>query len=117
MIGRKIWRKEIVNEEQMMDDAILEIPYMDEIKYMTVKKMKEYGYVVLLSSIRLSMKSSKIVKRASNEVANIVKKKLFKESNELSDPKQVSMFLQMISDYKSKIRKIKKKIREEEGLK
>lgn len=117
MIWRRIAKKEeMVDEEISHDDAILEIPYMDEIKYMTVKKMKEYGYVVLLSSIRLSMKSSHVVKKASKEVAKIVKNSLLKNKEGSDDPKEVSKFLQLVTDYKHKLKKIKRKIREEEGL-
>lgn len=116
-----IWRKmkkseEVLIEEEILNDDLSEIPYMDEIKYVTVKKMKEYGYVVLLSSIRMSMKSSHIVKKASKEVAQIVKKTILKKNPESEDPQEVSKFLQLVGDYKRKLKKIKKKIREEEGL-
>ncbi len=117
MIWRRIVKKEeMVDEEEAPNDAILDIPYVDEIKYMTVKKIKEYGYVVLLSSIRMSMKSTHAVKKASKEVAEIVKNSLLKGSKESEDPKEVSKFLQLVTDYKHKIKKIKRKIREEEGL-
>lgn len=117
MIWRKVSKQEeIIDEEEVPSDAILEIPYMDEIKYMTVKKMKQYGYVVLLSSIRLSLKSSHVVKKASKEVAKMVKNSLLKNKGESGDPKEVSKFLQLVTDYKHKIKKIKRKIQEEEGL-
>ncbi len=117
MIWRKIVRKEeIVDEEDAPNDAILDIPYVDEIKYMTVKKMKEYGYIVLLSSIRMSMKSTHVVKKASKEIAEVVKNTILKGGKESEDPKEVSKFLQLVTDYKHKIKKIKRKIREEEGL-
>lgn len=117
MIGKRIQKKEeITNEEDTLNDTILDIPYVDEIKYITIKKIKEYGYVVLLSSIRLSMKSTHLVKKASKEVAEIVKNSLLKGSKESENPKEVSKFLQLVTDYKHKLKKIKRKIREEEGL-
>ncbi len=116
MIGMKMSRKMEMHDDDIIDDALTEMPYMDEIKYLTVKKMKEYGYVVLLSSIRMSMKSSRVVKRAGSEIGGIVKKTIWKGGTESDDPKEVSKFLQMITEYKQKVKKIKRKIREEEGM-
>lgn len=115
MVWRKISRKEELINEENVSDMLIDMPYVDEIKYMTAKKLKKYGYVVLLSSIRLSMKSTKAVKKAGNEIGEIVKRTLLKNKNS-EDPKEVSKFLQMVSEYKNKIKHIKKRIREEEGL-
>ena len=119
MIGKKmifLKNNQVIIEEGYTFGA----PHVDEIKYVTVKKLKEYGYILVVTTIRFSMKSSKFIKNTSEVVYRKIKDKLLKSKNgieeEVSDKKEVSKFLKMVSEYKHKLNRIKHKIKEEEGI-
>ncbi len=119
MIGKKmifLKNNQVIIEEGYTFGA----PHVDEIKYVTVKKLKEYGYILIVTTIRFSMKSSKFIKNTSEVVYRKIKDKLLKSKNgieeEVSDKQEVSKFLKMVSEYKHKLNRIKHKIKEEEGI-
>jgi len=115
IVGRKIIllrRGMLVSGEQNN----FEIPYIEEVKHITIKKLKRYGYVVLINTIRISMKSTHFAKNKGTDIVNKLKNKVFKQSLENGDPQEVSKFLQMVGEYKHKIKKIKHRIRKEEGI-
>ncbi|MEI6581120.1 MAG: hypothetical protein WCO07_03045 [bacterium] len=119
MIGRKlvfIKDTEVKHNERFM----LEVLDLDGIKHITVKNIKKYGFVALVTTLRFSIKSSHFLKNGVRETKNkmkhFVEKRLMRKEKE-SKEKQVSSFLKMVSDYKHRIREIKHKIKEEEGIK
>lgn len=119
MIGKKmifLKNNQVVIEENFTFGA----PHIDEIKYVTVKKFKEYGYILVVTTLRFSMKSSKFIKDKSEVVYKKIKDKLFKNKDgieeEVQDKQEVSKFLKLVSEYKHKLNRIKHKIKEEEGI-
>jgi len=95
----------------------IEIPNLQEVKYAVVKGAKKHSYIILVESIRFSIKSSNFLKRMSKKIKDkingMIRKHILKKEKEIK-VREVSGFLKMISDYKHKIRKIKHQIREEE---
>ena len=116
MIGRKLLllqNQQIIIEEK----NLIQLPDLREVRYVIIRKTREYGYITLVEIIRFSIRSSKLLKRKYGEAKNIIKnikRKYNPQKKEESIKKEVSGFLKMISEYKQKVRKIKDKIKEEE---
>ena len=92
------------------------VPDLQKIKHLTYKNAQKYGYLALVTAIRFSVRSSNLVKKKGNQLHSMEKKIIMKNKPKKADePKEVSKFLKRISEYKSKIRKIKHKIIEEEN--
>ncbi len=116
MIGRKV--AFIRNENiQIIEPKHFHpfVPDLQKINHLTYKNAKKYGYLALVSSIRFSVRSSNLIKKKGDQLHAMAKKIIMKNKHTQADaPKEVSKFLKRISEYKSKIRKIKHKIIEEE---
>ena len=94
----------------------LEIPYVVEIRHLTVRKIKKYGYVGLVTVIRLYFRSTNILKAKDKKLKEKIENLHKHEIKNGSEKQEVNRFLKIISDYKHKIRKIKHQIQEEESL-
>lgn len=90
-------------------------PFIEEIKYATIKKTKRYGYIILFITVRLYVLSSKFVKDKSKKTVNKIMDKFIKKDG-VEGKTDTSNFLKMVTDYKHKIKKIHHKIKEEEGI-
>lgn len=117
MFGRKL--KLLENEaaaqtSERKNTITLEIPYMEEIKHITRRKIRKYGYFFLVVVIRLYFRTSNLFKLKYAELK--AKIKHLHEGNLLQngERREASGFLKVVSDYKHKIRKIKHRIKEEE---
>ena len=112
MIGRKLviiqGNSEIVN--------IKEDPYLEEWKHATVKNIKKYSYLLLVAIIRTYVHSSNFIKLKYQELKIKIKEKFGKNKEDAETKKEASKFLKMISEYKHKIRKIRRQIKEEEKI-
>ena len=118
MIGRKLFllRSGQINTTE---EFSFEIPDAQEIKHVATKNAKEYGYVALVETMRAYLRFSNFLKQVSKEIrkeAEEVISKYFPHKETEQKEKEVSKFLQTVSDYKKKIQKIKHKIKEEEGI-
>jgi len=91
-------------------------PFLEEVKYLTVKKTKKYGYVVLFITIRLYVLSSKFLSEKSVSLWNKLTHKLNHKKNGESVATETSNFLKMIADYKTTVKKIRRRIKDEEGI-
>lgn len=94
-----------------------EIPHLEALTTGTTKELKRYGYVTLVMTMKMYVKSSNLIQEQYNNLVDKIKTARNKNmsSAEIQAAEQkVSKFLEMISDYKHKIRKIKHQITEEE---
>lgn len=92
---------------------------LQKIKDLTYKNTKKLGYVVLFITFRFFIKSSNFMKTKSIIVIEKIKDKIKKKNNTLTNKtteKEVSKYLEVISEYRQKIRRIKHIIKEEEGI-
>ncbi|OGI79494.1 hypothetical protein A3F19_02135 [Candidatus Nomurabacteria bacterium RIFCSPHIGHO2_12_FULL_37_29] len=116
MIGRKLV---LLQNGQTLErkEISFKIPHLEKIKHLTVKNMKKYGHMSLVTTLRFYVRSMNLLKNKYEETK--IKIKNFntrKDSNGNGAEKvEVSKFLKMISEYKHKIRAIKQKIHEEEN--
>ena len=119
MIGQKLLFANIKNNSSL--DKIFEAENFDieEIKHATIKSVKRYGFIGLVIILRFSIKFSFLIKNFYRKVVNKIKSIIniyFNNTKEENKEKEVSNFLKMVSDYKHKIRQIKHRIKEEEGI-
>lgn len=114
MIGRKfisLKHEEVKNQEEVL----FELPYLKEIKHVTVKSLKKHGYAGLVTIVRFYIRLTNFLKNKYGEV-KIKIKNMSTENRVNSGKKEISRFLKIIGDYKYKIREIKHRIKKEENL-
>lgn len=96
------------------------VPELLKIKQLFLKGIKRGGYVLIFISIRSYLLSSKFVKEKSKSLAKEIKKSFRKNiqnlEEEIIEKKEVSKYLRVISEYREKIREMKHRIKEEEGI-
>ena len=96
------------------------VPELQRIKHLTFKNSKKLGYTIIFLTLRFFIKSSNFIKNQSIILAkkiNGIFKKLRKNAgSETVEKKEVSKYLRVISEYRQKIREMKHRIKEEEGI-
>jgi len=96
------------------------VPDLQKIKHLTFKNGKKFGYVVVFVTLRFFIKSSNFIKTKSivltKEINNKLKKLRNNASDEIMEKREVSKYLKLISEYQQKIREMKNRIKEEEGI-
>jgi len=89
--------------------------YLEKLKNLTAKNIKRHGYIGLVATIRIYVRSTNFLKNKYQETKIKIKNIHARKTNIDSEEKrEVSKFLKMISEYKHKIREIKHRIKEEE---
>ena len=101
---------------EQVEGVILELPFVKEIKHLTIRQLKRYGYIGVVTSIRLYFRGVNLAKVEYNKI----KEKLSSvdKSKWINDieKREVNKFLKVVSNYKHKIRQIKHQIKEEENI-
>lgn len=98
-------------------ELLFNLPSLAELKEISIKLSKRAGYNFLVIVIKLYVKLSYLFKTTHGKVKTRMQSLTEKYTPERdSAPKQVSKFLKAVGDYKQRIRRIKRKIKEEEGL-
>lgn len=119
MVGRKVklLRKGALD---VNGEFPWKVPETHEVRRITVRSLKRYGYVILVITIRSYIKSSDFIKGKydvlKDRVINSINKRMNKEGV-TEESKEPSKFLKMVSEYKNKVREIKDRIREQERTK
>lgn len=114
MIGRKIL---MLHHGVTLSEGepIFKNSSLEEWKYSVVNKAKRWNYVFLVIVIRIYFRILNLIKLGYQKfIAKIKSMKSTDTEAPIKEKKEVSRFLKMVSEYKSKIRKIKRKIKEEE---
>jgi hypothetical protein len=118
MIFRKVMILETKERRQLSGvDFPFEIPHLDDMRSSLVKEVRKYGYATLVLTLRAYVKSVNLLKEQYEEVAKKIesaRRKNMSPAELIRHENRASQFLDMISDYKHKIKKIKHKIAEEE---
>lgn len=119
MIGKKIVFAD-VNGSEETEKFIQENFDIDNIKHIAVKNTKKYGFQAFIMILRFYIKFSYFLKNKYKKSKIIVKylvnNYLVHKDKDVKE-KEVSSFLKKVSEYKYRIREIKDKIKEEEGIK
>ncbi|MDQ3075531.1 MAG: hypothetical protein M3Q34_00145 [bacterium] len=121
MIVRKLVvlkNRQILNTGKFTHDFAIEVPDFEEVKGAAQKNLKKYSYEALVATLRVYILSTNLLKNKYKIAKERIQKiKRGGKANLIVEPKEENKFLKMMSDYKRKIKKIKKKIKQEEGLK
>ncbi|MFA6076864.1 MAG: hypothetical protein WC735_02200 [Candidatus Paceibacterota bacterium] len=114
MIGRRL---AVLKHEQDLnhEEILFELPYLKEIKHITIQNTKRHGYALLVMIIRSYVRSADFLKNKYQEV-KIKIRNMSIENNTNGEKKEISKFLKVVGDYKHKIRELKHKIKKEENL-
>jgi hypothetical protein len=121
MIGRKLAMLGNVNmdtehhEDTMLISGVVDF---DKIKNTTLEGLKKFEHDLIWVILRTYLVTKNILKRTRKELAGKIKARLHRHhsENEIADRKEVSGYIKIISDYRQKIKHIKHKIKEEEGI-
>ena len=122
MIGRKLLLINNIEEEyhaHHVDEIFIsKILDFKKIKYLTIQNLKKTEHILIWITIRTYLISKNFINKKKKDIAEKIKNKLNKNRNEniLEEKKEVSKYIKIISEYRQKIRKIKHKIKEEEGI-
>lgn len=96
----------------------LEVPDFEQLRSTLQKKSRRFGYIALVIIIRLYVLGVHFLKRKLTVLWRIIVRK-FKRRNKPENTEMTAeenKFLQKITAYKKRIRRIKERIKEEEGL-
>ncbi len=94
------------------------VPDIEKIKHFTKRGAKRYGYLALVTTLRVYVKTTNELKNRYMEIRQKMRNLKNKSVTEAQTMEQeASRFLKMISEYKHKIREIKHQIHEEERTK
>ncbi len=116
MIGKRLVllkQEKILNLNE--EKVAFELPYLKEIKHLTVTNIKKHGYAFLVMIIRFYVRGTNLLKNKYEEIKIKIKNRS-QQNNLNGEKKEISKFLKIIGDYKNKIREIKHKINKEENL-
>lgn len=96
------------------------VPDLQKIKHLTFKNGKKFGYIAVFTTLRFFIRSSNFLKTQSvifiEKIKNTLKKLRKNVPEEIVEKKEVSKYLKTISEYREKIRQMKHRIKEEEGI-
>jgi len=116
MVGRKLSLVPTETHKLRRDDSF-EIPHFDALKDMGTQSVKKYAYATLVLTLKLYIRSTNMLKYQYQQLEKQIKLASTKHLSPLELKKteeKASRFLDKISEYKYRIRKIKKKIAAEE---
>ena len=120
MIGRKFILINNVKEHDIdhTETFLTDILDFDKIKHLLIENLKKIEHIFIWITVRTYLISKNFINKKSNEIIVKIKNRLQKDRQEniVEEKKEVSRYIKIISEYRQKIRKIKHKIREEEGI-
>jgi hypothetical protein len=118
MIGRKLVLLRKGHIELGANGSNILLTDIEKIKSFGQKNLKRYGYFALFSVLRSYIRTVNSLKKQGIQLAKKIENKLLKNKKgvvgENAEKREVSKYLKIISEYQEKIRKMKKKIQEEE---
>jgi hypothetical protein len=114
MVGRKLLMLQN-GEIQQGQEIAFKAPALEEWKHITIRGAKRHSYNILVITIRFYFRTTNLLKLKYQDV-KIKVKNIRRKSHVQAEKQEISKFLKVISEYKSKIRKIKQQVKEEENL-
>jgi len=118
-----ITRKVLTDPNNITEDLhnfAINVPDLEKVKEVANRNVRKLSYRTLVATLRTYLITLNFLKGRYQVLKNKINKlnKKVNPSSAVSTPKtrEANKFLVMISDYKKKIKNIKRKIEEEEGL-
>lgn len=115
MIGRKLVLVKR-GQVEMIEGASFEIPYLKEARQITIENIKKYEHVALVGIVKFYVQSSLFLKNKYQESKTKIQNIHIKHypNGELKEKIKGSKFIEMISSYTHRIKKIRHEIKEQE---
>ena len=115
IIGRRLAKIQSGHVFTYREKSLEEVDHLEVLKNITIQSIRYLSYKGLVETIRLYVKTANFLKKHYQNIENKLKerheRRLSKNGAEKTEPNK---FLKMVSDYKHKIRKIKRQIKKEE---
>lgn len=112
----QIEKLRIIRED---DVFFIDVPELEDVHYVLIKKIKRGGYIALFITIRVYLlgkhNAKKIAQKAYKKL-NTLFQKYHRNKVVIEKKNEASKFLKIVSDYKKKVNKITEQIKEEEGF-
>lgn len=112
MIGRKLVLLRS-GEITARPEASLQIPHLEKARRFTLENLKKYEHIALVKIVRLYVRTANFLKNGYGEIKRKIES-WTKISHINAEKQEISRFLQIVADYKRRIREIKRKIKKEE---
>ncbi len=95
-----------------------DVPELEDISVIVVKQMKRYGYLTLVTTLRIYVRGGKVAQNLAKTIgkrATALSHKYLVKKKEKQGVR-TSKFLKTVGEYKHKIATLKERIKREEGI-
>jgi len=120
MIGRKILvlGGGIHHHHLREEDFLSEVLDVEKVKHTAVKNFRQFLHLTVWTTLRLYIISVHLIKKTWKEIVDKIKEKMnrHKKAEKEATTAEPSKYLNMISEYREKLRKMKHRIKQEEGI-
>lgn len=118
IVGRRLILIENANKYHHISEIFVsDILDFDNLKHSAMKNGRKLGHSFMWMILRAYILSSNFINKKWKVVLEKIKSKLHKHRNEdETQEKEGSKYIKIISEYKQKIKRMKHKIKEEEGI-
>jgi hypothetical protein len=120
MIGRKLL---LINDSEKHslhlhpENLLSDLFNFNKLKDSTIKNSKKFIHILIWIILRTYILSLNFINKKRTEIVLRIKNKLNKNNTENSEgKKEPSKYIKMIAEYRHKIRRIKHRIKQEEGI-
>lgn len=115
MVVRKI--RLLANGSSLpLDQAPFEVPRFEEVHGTATRLMKRLGYFILVEIIRAYVRVVQFFKNKYLQIQTKMEERRARHGAVPALPKEPNRFLKVMAEYKRKIGRIKKEVKEEENL-
>lgn len=97
-------------------ESIFEQINTEQIKNILIEKIKKYGHLTVLTTLRIYIKSSNLIKTRYMFIKESLVSMILKDDHTKENTARSSKFLKVVMEYKQKIREMKDRIYEEENI-
>lgn len=97
---------------------LFDVPELEDISVIVVRQMKRYGYLTLVTTLRIYVRGGKVAHTLAKTIASRATTLKYKYLSKKKQPgmAQTSKFLKTVGEYKRKIKSLKDRIKQEEGI-
>jgi hypothetical protein len=121
MLGRKMFLlKKAGFPKEPAEKFIVRAVNWDEVKNTISRNLKKYGQIIIFVSLRIYILSVHNLKqhyfRLAEKIKKIIRQNFQRADKDPLEKQEVSKFLKVVSEYRQKIKKMKRRIKAEEGI-
>ena len=121
MIAKKLlFLKQEEEPSSYEESFFIEVLDLEKLKHLSIKNLKIGGHALVWATLRTYIISLNFMNKKRKEIGKKIKEKIHKykkhHQDNSTEKKEPSKYLKMISEYQQKIKRLKHRIKEEEGI-